>query len=188
MTICFTTPGILLRRVAYGDNDLILTFFSLTRGKISLIAKSARNSRKRFCGALDLFSACDMVFTDSRGRLPILQEATVKHPFSQIRTHFKKTVYASYFAEIIHNWMEPEVAHPQAFDLLFQVLDRLDRSDLPDELLSIVFQLTWMIMSGFSPNFSTCCLCHTEMDRLNGCRIGNQSCQRRPGMFCLQLR
>jgi DNA repair protein RecO (recombination protein O) len=172
MTICFTTPGILLRRVAFGDDDLILTFFSLTHGKISLIAKSARKSRKRFCGAMDLFSARNIVFTTGKGRLPILQEATVKHPFSQIRTQFKKTAYASYFAEIIHNWMEPDVAQPRAFDLLYQVLDRLDRNDLPDELLRIVFQMTLMIISGFSPNFSTCCLCHTEMDCLNGCRIG----------------
>ncbi len=172
MTICFTTPAILLKRVDFGDNDLILTFFSLTRGKISLIAKSARNSRKRFCGALDLFSASDLVGSSGHGRLPVLLEATIKHPFCQIRSDFKKTTYASYFVEIINNWMEPNVAQPRTFDMLYQVLDRLDRSDLPDELLSIVFQMTLMIISGFSPNFSTCCLCHTEMDCLNGCRIG----------------
>lgn len=172
MAICFTTPAILLRRVDFGEDDLILTVFSLTRGKISLIAKSARKSRKRFCGLLDLFSACDMVCSTGRGRLPVLQEATLRHPFSRIRSDFKKTAYASYFAEILNNWMEPDVAQPRTFDLLYQVLDRLDRSDLQDELLSIVFQMTLMIISGFSPNFSTCCLCHTEMDCLNGCRIG----------------
>lgn len=172
MAICFTTPAILLRRVDFGDNDLILTFFSLTRGKISLIAKSARNSRKRFCGVLDLFSALDLVGSTGHGRLPVLLEATLKHPFCRIRSDFLKTTYASYFAEIINNWMEPEVAQPRTFDLLYQVLDRLDRGDLPDELLSIVFQMTLMTISGFSPNFSACCLCHTEMDCLNGCRIG----------------
>ncbi len=172
MTICFTTPAILLKRVDFGDNDLILTFFSLTRGKISLIAKSARNSRKRFCGALDLFSALDLVGSIGRSRLPVLQEAALTHPFCRIRSDFKKTTYASYFAEIINNWMEPDVAQPRIFDLLYQVLDRLDRSDLQDELLSIVFQMTLMMISGFSPNFSTCCLCHTEMDCLNGRRVG----------------
>ena len=172
MIHCFTTPAILLRRVDFGDDDLILTVFSPTRGKISLIAKSARKSRKRFCGALDLFSAYEVVYTTGKGRLPNLQEATVKHPFCQIRSHFKKTAYASYFVEIINHWMEPDVAQPRVFELLFQVLDRLDRSDLPDELLSIVFQMTLMIISGFSPNFTTCCLCHTGMDGLNGCRIG----------------
>jgi len=169
---CFTTPAILLRRVDFGDNDLILTFFSLTRGKISLIAKSARQSRKRFCGALDLFSVFNLVYAAGKGRLPMLQESTITHPFCRIRSDFKKTAYASYFAEILNNWMEPEVAQPRAFDLLYQVLDRLDRSDLPDELLSIVFQMTLMILSGFSPNFSTCCRCHAELDCPGDCRIG----------------
>lgn len=172
MAIFFTTPAILLRRVDFGDNDLILTFFSLTHGKISLIAKSAKKSRKRFCGALDLFSVSELVCSTGKGRLPVLQEATICHPFCQIRAHFKKTAYASYFAEIINNWMEPDVAQPRTFELLYQVLDRLDRSYLPDELLSIVFQMTLLITSGFSPNFSTCCRCHTEMDCLNGGRIG----------------
>ena len=172
MTNCFTTPAILLRRVDFGDDDLILTVFSPDRGKISLIAKSARKSRKRFCGTLDLFSASEMVCATGKGRLPVLQEATVKHPFCQIRSHFKKTAYASYFAEIINNWMEPDVAQPRAFELLFQVLDRLDRSDLPDETLSIVFQMTLMIISGFSPDFTACCRCRTGMDGLNGRRIG----------------
>ena len=172
MGICFTTPAILLRRVDFGDDDLILTVFSLTCGKISLIAKSARKSRKRFCGALDLFTASEMVCTTGKGRLPVLQEASLSHPFCQIRSHFKKTAYASYFAEIINNWMEPDVAQPRAYALLYQVLDKLDRGDLPDELLSIVFQMTLMNILGFSPNFTTCCRCHAEMDCMNGCRIG----------------
>jgi DNA repair protein RecO (recombination protein O) len=172
MTLCFATPAILLRRVDFGDNDLILTFFSLTRGKISLLAKSARKSRKRFCGALDLFSMSELACISGKGRLPILQEALVKYPFCQIRSNFQKMAYASYFAEIINNWMEPDVLQPQVFELLYQVLDRLDRSDLPDELLSIAFQMTLMTLSGLSPNFTTCCLCHADMDRLGAVRIG----------------
>lgn len=172
MTICFTTPAILIRRIDSGDDDLILTFFSLTRGKISLIAKSARKSRKRFCGALDLFSASDLVCEIGKGRLPVLREAALTHPFYQIRSHFKKTAYASYFAEVLGNWMEPDIAQPRTFALLFQVLDRLDRGDLPDELLSIVFQMTLLMISGFSPDFTACCRCHAEMDGLNGRRIG----------------
>lgn len=168
----FSTPAILLKRVDFGDDDLILTVFSLIRGKISLIAKSARKSRKRFCGSLDLFSASDLVCRDGRGHLFLLQEAALRHPFCRIRSDFKKTAYASYFCEILNNWLEPDDVQPRAFDLLFQVLDRLDRSDLPDELLSVVFQMTLMIISGFSPDFSTCCRCRTGMDSLNGQRIG----------------
>ena len=72
----FTTPAILLRRIDYGDFDLILTFLSLKRGKISLIAKSAKKSKKRFAGILELFSHMEVVASTGKGRgLPVLQEA-----------------------------------------------------------------------------------------------------------------
>lgn len=172
MTISFTTPAILLKRIDFGDDDLILTVLSPTSGKISLMAKSAKKSRKRFCGALDLFSVSNLVYTTGKGRLPILQEAAVKQPFSQIRTHFGKTAYACYFAEIVNNWMEPDTAQPQIFELLIEVLHKLDKSDLPDDMLSIAFQMALMIVSGFSPNLSTCCDCHTDMENLKEYLIG----------------
>ncbi|MGD2024091.1 MAG: recombination protein O N-terminal domain-containing protein, partial [Desulfobacterales bacterium] len=64
----FSTPAILLRRLDYGDFDLILTFLSLQRGKISLIAKSAKKSKKRFAGVLELFSLIDIVVSTGKRR------------------------------------------------------------------------------------------------------------------------
>ena len=82
----FSTPAILLRRVEYGDYDLILTFLSLERGKITLFAKAAKKSTRRFGGILQLFSMLEIVGTASRGKgLPVLQEAALEHPFSEIR-------------------------------------------------------------------------------------------------------
>jgi len=40
----FSTPAILIRRRDYGDYDLVLTFFTLSYGKVSLIAKAAKKS------------------------------------------------------------------------------------------------------------------------------------------------
>ena len=71
----FSTPAILLRRLEYGDFDLILTFMSLERGKISLIAKSAKKSKKRFAGILELFSLIEAVASTGKGRgLPVRLE------------------------------------------------------------------------------------------------------------------
>jgi len=46
----------MLRRTDFGDYDLIITFLSLSKGKISVIAKSAKKSTKRFAGVLELTS------------------------------------------------------------------------------------------------------------------------------------
>ena len=104
----FSTPAIMLRRLDFGDYDLIVTFFSLQRGKISMIAKAAKKSTKRFGGILELFSVLEVVVSSGgRGKgLPILQEAALKQPFSKIRADIRKTAYASYWAELIYDWME----------------------------------------------------------------------------------
>ncbi|MBS3810049.1 MAG: recombination protein O N-terminal domain-containing protein, partial [Desulfobacterales bacterium] len=57
----FSTPAILLRRIEYGDYDLIATFLTRAKGKISVIAKNAKKSRKRFSGLLEPFTALDLV-------------------------------------------------------------------------------------------------------------------------------
>jgi len=94
----FSSPAILLRRMDYGDFDVIITFFTLQSGKLSLIAKAAKKSTKRFAGILELFSVLEVVVAAGRGQgLPILQEAVLKQPFSAIRADFKKTAYASYW-------------------------------------------------------------------------------------------
>ncbi|MBW1745923.1 MAG: DNA repair protein RecO [Deltaproteobacteria bacterium] len=57
----FSTPAIVLRRIDFGDYDLIVSFFTLNKGKISVIAKSAKKSVKRFSGVLEPFSVLEVV-------------------------------------------------------------------------------------------------------------------------------
>ena len=84
------TSAILLRRIEHGDYDLVVTFLTLNQGKISLIAKSAKKSVKRFGGVLELFSVLDIVYRPGRG-LPVLQEAALKSPLDNIRCDVGKT-------------------------------------------------------------------------------------------------
>lgn len=42
-----------MKRVEYGDADLVLTLFTETLGRVAVLARSARRSQKRFGGALE---------------------------------------------------------------------------------------------------------------------------------------
>ncbi|MCP4723082.1 MAG: DNA repair protein RecO, partial [Desulfobacteraceae bacterium] len=44
----FFTDAMLLRKIEYGDHDYIITFLTRSRGKISVIAKNAKKSVRRF--------------------------------------------------------------------------------------------------------------------------------------------
>ncbi|MFH2218089.1 MAG: DNA repair protein RecO [Pseudomonadota bacterium] len=163
----FSTPAIMLRRIDFGDYDLIITFLTLRSGKIPVIVKSAKKSTKRFSGLLELFSVLEIVCSSGRGKgLPVLQEAVLKHPFSGIRSSIQKTAYASYWAELINESMEEGEEQPAFYHLFHHVLKALDTDDIPEAAISILFQMRFMSISGLSPNLTGCGVCRVEMEEM----------------------
>ncbi len=167
-----STSGILLRRTECGEYDLIVTLLTLAYGKVSMIAKYARKSRKRFPGTLELFSEIGFVgVLPSKGGLPIIQEAWLKDPFPGIRANLQKTAYASYWSELLLAWLEEGRAQKQVYQLLRHCLESLDKGESP-AVTSIVFQLYFLKISGLSPNFSECSRCRTALESMKGERYG----------------
>ena len=167
-----STPAIILRRIEYGDFDLILSFLTLEKGKLSAIAKSARKSTKRFGGILELFAALDILCRSGRrSGLPVLQEAALKQPFGAIRASIICTAYASYWAELIDGWSEEGQRQPDLYDLLLHVLTELDLGRTPADVLSILFQIRFLVLSGQGPVLRECCRCKRDVDRIEGGKL-----------------
>ena len=183
----FSSPAILLRRMDYGDFDVIITFFTLKKGKLSLIAKSAKKSTKRFAGILELFSVLEVVAgTGRRKGLSVLQEAVLKQPFGNIRADFRKTAYASYWAELIYNWIEENFQQVALFYLLEHVLAELDGERTAPAVLNILFQMRFLALAGYRPNLDGCSLCRNELENIKQDKIRVDS--RRGGIICNKCR
>ena len=141
------TPAILLRRIEFGDFDLIVTLFTLAQGKTSAIAKSAKKSVKRFSGVLEPLSLLNVVLAQSRGKgMPVLQEASLEDPFFKIREDIVKTTYASYWSELIYLWMAEGEPQEPLYRLMSYVLAELNRGETPVEVLSILFQMRFLLL------------------------------------------
>ncbi len=168
--VFFATPAILLRRQDYGDHDVIATFMTLKRGKISVIAKNAKKSRKRFAGVLEPFSGLHMVCSTGRG-LAVLREAELETPFDHIREDIKKTAYAGYWAELLIQWLEEGQSQTGLYYLLQHVFGALHDSNsngaLNIESLSVLFQMRFMDLAGYSPNLSECGICRIGIDHMH---------------------
>lgn len=159
------TPAVLLRRVEYGDFDLILTLFTEATGKISVIAKHAKKSKKRFAGVLELFSVLKITCQASRqSGLPVLQEALLEEPFGAIRENMLHTAYASYWAELVATWAEEAQQLESLYRLLVFVLTELDRQQMDPALLNLMFQMRFLEIAGLCPNLNYCCVCKTGLD------------------------
>jgi DNA repair protein RecO (recombination protein O) len=168
----FSTPAILLRRLDYGDFDLILTFLSLQRGKISLIAKSAKKSTKRFAGILELFSLMEVVAGTGKGRgLTVLQEATLISPYSTIRNDIRKTAYASYWCELLNNWVEENQKQAALYYLLKHALSQLDGGAPAAAEISIFFQMRLLYLSGHGPGLRQCRRCRKNLETIQSDQV-----------------
>jgi len=180
-----SSPAIVLRIIEHGDNDKILTFFTLRQGRISLIAKGAQKSLKRFAGVLELFSALNLVWSCGRSRrLPVLQEVSVIHPFDKIRTNINRTTYASCWCELVYRWMEDGQKQVAVYRLLEHLIGQLDSGTLSEELLHITFQLHFMAINGFRPGFECCTKCRMPTDQIKSSLIAFNV--RKGGVLCGQ--
>lgn len=150
-----------------GDHDLLITFLTLKRGKISVIAKNAKKSRKRFPGHLELFSHLNLVCRRSlKGGLSILQEASMISAFCDIRGDVEKTAYASYWADLVNGWLEEWKPQEPVYHLLGYALDALDKNLYTAAEMSIIFQIRLLSLSGFAPNLKSCTVCRKELDEM----------------------
>lgn len=167
----FTGAAILLRRIDYGDTDLILSFLTRETGKASAIAKSAKKSVKRFGGILEPFSLLQVVWKQGRGGLPILQEASLRSAFFHIRGDIRKTAYASYWTELVHEYAEEGAPQDSLYGLLCYTLHSLDTGAAPAAVLSILFQMHFATLSGFRPELGRCNRCGTEVAAMPTSRL-----------------
>lgn len=169
----FNTPAILLRRVDYGDADLILTVLTPARGKLALIAKAAKRSRRRFGGVLDLFVLLDLSCRGGRGgRMPLLTEAVLQDPFAAIRGDIVRTAYASYWIEMVHLWGEDGQPQPGLYRLLHHALAALDRGGMPAPALSLLFQIRFLRLAGIGPRLDACVACRRSIEALGDGPLG----------------
>ena len=160
----FSTSAIMLRRIPYGDYDLILTLFTPDHGKISVFAKSAKRDVRRFSGALEPFSILKAVLKTGRGKLPALSEAALVDPLATLRADIRKTAYASYWCELVGTGSEEGAPQPGGYPLLHEALMALDRDRVGKTTLNVLFQLKFARLSGFFPELTRCLSCKTPLD------------------------
>lgn len=122
-----TEKALILRKVRYGEADLILTCLNQHGRVISLIAKSALKSRKRFGGGiLEPTHYVNISYTASdpdSGRLAVLNEASLLQDFKGLRDDFEKLDFALHVVKMVAQVsQEGEIHSKELFDLVGNTL------------------------------------------------------------------
>jgi len=99
-----TADALILRTYKLGESDRIVVFLTRDRGKKRGVAKNARQSRRRFGGALEPMT-CGRVGYFERERRDLVRLDYVEQRRSPLSASDGEALgYAEYFAELIDEW------------------------------------------------------------------------------------
>lgn len=122
------SPAILLRRSAWSETSLIVTWLTQTHGTIRTSARGARKAGSPFAGKLDLFYRDEISFVlNPRSDLHALSEVVLIEPFEGSVGGYASLCFAAYCAELSGAAAPPMQPAPEIFDLLARALSYLRR-------------------------------------------------------------
>src|SRR5947207_2099316 len=97
----YTTDALILRTYKLGESDRIVVFLTRDRGKKRGVAKNARQSRRRFGGALEPMTHGRVAYVERERRDLVRLDyiEPLRSPLSAL--HGESIAYVGYFAELL---------------------------------------------------------------------------------------
>lgn len=151
--------AVVLRQVAYREADLILTLLCRELGVVSALARGARRSRKRFGGALGLFTVSRVELSRRAGaEMYTLATAEPLRVHMELATDMVALQHASYATELVRELSHPEQAEPGLFDLLTELYATMSELG-PSVSMLRAFELALLGELGLAPVLDGCVGC-----------------------------
>jgi len=160
------THALILRAVDVGESDRILHLLVPEHGRVTVVAKGARRSTKRFSGTLDLFNHLRVSLHRRRGSaIGRLEQAVLVRHFAPLRHDAARFALASYLLELLDR-LAPEGGARRDMQRLFRfALDSFEAISLhrPDVALRTILELRALDALGVRPELRRCVGCARDL-------------------------
>jgi len=139
----YTTDALILRTYKLGESDRIVVFLTRDRGKKRGVAKNARQSRRRFGGALEpmTYGRVGYVERERRDLVRLDYVEPVRSPLAA--ADGEALGYVGYFAELIDEWAQEADPNETLFRLGASMVDAM-AAGVPIERLARYFEY-WLL-------------------------------------------
>ena len=158
-----STEAILLRKFPFRDSDYILSLFTRDLGKISGIARNAKNSMKRFGARLEPFVHFRVSFKETGREFKSIQDTETIEVFSAFIEDIELFSLGNLLLEITDALTPRESPNEEMFELLINALSKMNSKESPLPIV-LHFQLQALSISGYEPNLNTCAKCEKPID------------------------
>ncbi len=110
-----------LSKKDYNETDRLITLFTKDFGKITLLAKSARQPKSRKRGFLEIGNVIAFQAARAHG-FDILTEVSLVETFASIRTSLRKLSVAYFLLEVVLKLTRDEESNVELYDLVVDAL------------------------------------------------------------------
>ncbi len=161
------SKAIVLSTEDFGEADRYVQLLTRNWGVITVLAKSARKSKRRYVGGLDLFCHNEIYIKGDLKERPYLQELSVLNSFQGIRDNLERVLVAGKCVQWIKKLANISSPMPQVYSLLGQVLSLIEKESSSErlELLHLVFKIKLLSQLGLKPRMDSCIKCGSLEDR-----------------------
>jgi DNA repair protein RecO (recombination protein O) len=157
------TPALVLRVVNFGESDRVVTLLTAAHGKLSVLARGARASKRRFGAALSPFGYGEATLRERRGQeLWLLEELHTSRGFARLPQELGRFSHACYALELCLHLCPPHEPEPEVLQLtlrLFEYLDGLPLEDKPAAEALRVYELRLLRAVGLALQLRECAAC-----------------------------
>jgi DNA repair protein RecO (recombination protein O) len=159
------TEAIVLHAFDYLETSRIIRLMTRDAGIQSVLARGARNSRKRFGSAVDLFAqGLAEIHLRPNRELQSLASFDVRKARAPFALDVGRFTAGSMIAELALKTSSDEPA-PGLFDAVETALDGVAAAS-PDETVEAALAGAWYIIAtlGFTPALDVCASCHAPLE------------------------
>jgi DNA repair protein RecO (recombination protein O) len=157
--------AVILKTIPYGETSKILTVLTRDFGKITMLARGARDTKSKYGGSLELFTHISVIFYERETRdMQYMSDVTVLNPFLGIHNHLDRTYAALAILEMCHRAIHANEDCRAFFNLLVRTLEGLDQSRQRPMNGFLYFMQQMAENLGFKMEFDRCDYCENVMD------------------------
>lgn len=163
----YAVNALVIRRRDFGENDRIITLFSLERGKQAAIVRGVRRPGAKMAGATEGL-ILGHVFLAKGKTFDVVTQVQPQRAYLGLRRNLERLTFALYWCELVDRLVPDGEPNEDLFRLTEFVLGELEASGTPETSLRWAeFQLVCLL--GYKPIVAVCASCG---QRLRGTWVG----------------
>ncbi|HUJ78925.1 MAG TPA: DNA repair protein RecO [Nitrospiria bacterium] len=153
------TDAIILGSIRLGEANRLVTFLTPSRGRLTGMAYNVRRPNRRFGGALEPFTQCELQMAERRPHHHIdLRQASIVNSFPAIRSELVRIEAAGRLVTLCRAFLPEAAPHPVAFALLAGALSALAGGE-DAWLILRLFEVQLLRDVGYEPRLDRCVRC-----------------------------